>query len=275
MRVPVLTYHAVNIHGTDYADNDLVAFGEDLERLTRNRWRVVPLGWLTEQLLGRADRDLHRCVALTCDDGTDFDYADLTHPTAGPQQSLYSRLRAFRARHGAAAQPQLHLTAFVIASPQARRAIDARSILGRGWMRDEWWPEVVASGLMAVDNHSWDHNHPDCDWPGIDDMPRGHFGHVDNALRAAYEVELAAAYIGARVPGAPPRHFCYPFGHVPPYLRDEWLPAHADRLGIEGAWADGARPVEADSPRFELPRYICGWHWKSPEELDRLLEDAC
>ncbi len=274
MRVPVLTYHAINIRGTDYADNDLVAFGEDLERLTAAGWRIVPLSWITDQLLGRSARDLGRCVALTCDDGTALDFVDLVHPTAGPQRSLYSRLQAFRARRGAAAQPDLHLTAFVIASPRARRAIDAKSILGRNWMHDDWWAEASASGLMAIENHSWDHNHPDCDWAGIDDMPRGHFGAVDNAIRAAYEIELAADYIDARVPGARPRQFCYPFGHVPPYVRDVWLPAHADRLGIDGAWADGGRPVEATSHRFELPRYICGWHWTTPAELDRLLADA-
>src|SRR5690606_8365742 len=30
MRVPILTYHAVNIAGNDYADNDHVAFAADL-----------------------------------------------------------------------------------------------------------------------------------------------------------------------------------------------------------------------------------------------------
>jgi hypothetical protein len=274
MRVPVLTYHSINIRGTDYADNDLVAFGEDLEHLNRAGWRVVPLGWITDQLLGRATRDLTRCVALTCDDGTALDHDNLVHPTAGPQVSIFNRLRAFRARHGAGVQPDLHMTSFVIASPRARQAIDTKAILGQDWMRDDWWAAASASGLMAIENHSWDHNHPNCDWPGIDGMPRGHFGAVDNAVRAAYEIELAADYIDARVPGTRTRQFCYPFGHVPPYVRDEWLPTHADRLGIDGAWADGARPVEPTSHRFELPRYICGWHWKSPAELDRLLADA-
>ena len=41
--VPVLTYHAMNVNGRDYADNDHVALARDLEWLHAHDWRIVPL----------------------------------------------------------------------------------------------------------------------------------------------------------------------------------------------------------------------------------------
>src|SRR6185312_11590224 len=90
LRVPVLTYHAVNIAGNDYANNDHVAFAADLRLITDLGLRIVPLHWVVDQLLGTADRDLSRCVALSCDDGSDFDFFDLVYPTHGPQRSLFN-----------------------------------------------------------------------------------------------------------------------------------------------------------------------------------------
>ena len=43
-----------------------------------------------------------------------------------------------------------------------------------------------------------------------------------------------------------------------------WLATHW-RMG------DGATPVTLQSDRWNLPRYICGWHWKSPETLRTIL----
>ena len=42
MRVPVLTYHANNITGNDYASNDHVALAHDLRALHRKGLRMHP-----------------------------------------------------------------------------------------------------------------------------------------------------------------------------------------------------------------------------------------
>ncbi|HET8899831.1 MAG TPA: polysaccharide deacetylase family protein [Rhodanobacteraceae bacterium] len=275
MRVPVLTYHAVNIAGNDYHDNDHVAFAADLRLIGDLGLRIVPLVWLVEQHLGVANRDLTRCVALSCDDGSDFDYFDLDHPTHGRQRSLFNCLRDYRREHVAQAQPNLHLTSFVIASTQARNTIDRECLVGRGWMRDSWWRAALVSGLMAIENHSFDHNHPCLPTPGADDMPRGSVMHVDNALRAEAEIETAQQFLNDRLAPRRSRLFCYPFGHVPDYLRLSWLPQHGSRCGLLAAFGDGAKPVTAAADIWNLPRYICGWHWKSPDELRAILTDAC
>lgn len=271
MRVPVLAYHAVNIAGNDYASNDPLAFAADLRLINDLGMRIVPLHWVVEQVIGTANRDLEGCVALTCDDGSNFDFEDLDHPTHGPQRSLYNSLLEFIAEHGRAAQPDLHLTSFVIASPEAREHIDRGCLVGRGWMSDNWWREAQGSGLVAIENHSWDHNHAAIPLPGIEGMQRGSFLEVDNHARASAEIVAAADYINSRINPACTRIFCYPFGHVPEYLRTDYFPRLADEHGMLAAMGDGAAPVSESGDRWNLPRYICGWHWKSSDQLRAIL----
>lgn len=272
MRVPVLAYHAVNIAGNDYASNDHVAFAADLSLIDDLGLRIVPLHWVVEQVTGAAERNLDGCVALTCDDGSAFDFHDLAHPLYGLQRSLYHCMRDFIAERGADAQPHLHLTSFVIAAPEAREQMDQDCLCGLGWMSDDWWRAAGDSGLMAIENHSWDHNHPVMPSPGVDDMPRGSFLDVNNHVRAEAEIAAATRYIDARIA---PRHtsiFCYPFSHVSDYLHCEYLPQFGQSHGMIAAMGDGAMPVTSDSDRWNLPRYICGWHWKSPESLREILQ---
>lgn len=271
MRVPVLTYHAVNISGNEYASNDLRAFAADLRLIDELGLRIVPLHWVVEQVIGTADRDLDRCVALTCDDGSALEFHDLDYPGQGMQRSLYHSLLDFIAERGAAAQPDLHLTSFVIASPQAREQMDRGCLYGRGWMNDDWWSTAAGSGLMAIENHSWDHNHPVLAGEGIDGMERGSFLAVNNARRADAEIAMATRYINARTAPRQTRIFCYPFGHVPDYLANEYLPDQSRGHGMLAAMGDGSLPVTQSSNRWNLPRYICGWHWKSPQALREIL----
>ncbi len=271
MRVPVLTYHAVNISGNDYASNDHVALAEDLRLLTRLGKRIVPLDWVIDTWTGRAVRDLEDCVVLTCDDGSDFDYFDLEHPSQGIQRSFYNILVDFQAEFGRAAQPNLHLTCFVIADRESRTHIDQGCLIGKDWMRDSWWQPAIQSGLIGIENHSFDHNHAAVKKPGLVGMARGDFFTVDNFERAEAEISVARDLIDAAITPRKTRVFAYPFGHIPPYLINEYLPEHGDRLDLAIAVGDGAEPVTMDSPRWNWPRYICGWHWKSSEALTEIL----
>ena len=271
MRIPILTYHAVNISGNEYANNDHVAFAADLRLIDDLGLRIVPLQWVVDRLLGDDRRALQDCVALTCDDGSDFDWFDLDHPTHGPQRSLYNCMQDFIAERGADAQPDLHLTCFVIASSQARNHLDQNCLAGRGWMSDRWWRPAVDSGRIAIENHSFDHNHAAIPLPGIAGMERGTFFPVDDRERADEEIAAAARAIDAAIAPHRTSLFCYPYGHVNDYLRSEYFPKHANVHGMRAAFGDGAAPVTTSSDRWNLPRYICGWHWKAPHELARVL----
>lgn len=274
MRVPVLAYHAVNIAGNDYATNDHVAFAADLRLIDDLGLRVVPAHWVVDQIVGSVNRDLSGCVALTCDDGSEFDYFDLDHPTHGTQRSLFNCMADFARERTTAAQSDLHLTSFVIASPPAREQIDRHCLVGRGWMSDRWWRPALESGRMAIENHSWDHNHAAIALPGVEDMQRGSFHAVDNRERADAEIAAATRHIDCVIAPSHTTLFCYPYGHVNDYLRLEYFPQWEKVHGMRAAFGDAAAPLSMHSDRWNLPRYICGWHWKSSDQLRAILREA-
>src|SRR5262249_53381330 len=154
----------------------------------------------------------------------DFDYYDLDHPAHGPQRSLHNCLTDFVYERGVAAQTNLHLTSFVIASPEAREYLDKNCLIGRGWMNDRWWRAALQSGRIAIENHSWDHNHAAIPLPGIDGMERGTFVPCDNRSRADAEIAAATAAIDAVTAPHRTSIFCYPYGQSNAYLREEYLP---------------------------------------------------
>lgn len=273
MIAPILTYHAGNISGNEYADNDHLALASDLAMFTAMGWRVVPLQWLVEQRLGLANRDLARCLVLTCDDGTDLDVRDVVYPGLGVQRGFLGCLEdAISA--APVIQRDVHMTAFVIADPDARSRMDRECLHGLDWMREDWWAGAQTSGRMAIECHSWDHNHAILPDTGVDGMARGDFHQVDNAVRAASEIDRAVDYINGVIAPARCRFFAYPYGHANDFLQREYLPARGAELGLMAAFGVQGEPMTMASDRWHLPRYVCGWHWRSPAELAGILA-AC
>ena len=269
MKVPLLTYHAMNIHGNDYANNDHVAFRDDLEHLDRLGFEILPLREIVEHAFGEADALAgRRVVGLACDDGSDFDARDLVHPTHGPQRSMLNILRDFRAAHPGA-QPRLHLTSFVVVSPQARRQLDTTCMVGAGWWNDDWWDEAIASGLIGIGNHSWDHNHDTlCDVRAFE-ARRGTFVSVDSAEKAQYEIVQAAEYLALKAPNESSALFAYPYGECNDFLVDTWFPRQQGRF--LAAFTTERGYVRIESNRWRLPRFTCGLDWGSPAALERIL----
>lgn len=271
MHIPVLTYHAANVAGTAYAGNDHVALAHDLRLIDALGWRIIPLDAVLDILDGRRPAPDRPCLALSFDDGTEFDVRPIEWPGLGRQPGFLPILQAFRAEAGER-QPELHATCFVIASPAARAAMDRECLFGGGVMGEAWWPQAVASGLIGIGNHSWDHNHPVAPEDAPDGLPRGGFHAVDNDVRAHWQIARAQDYIQARVPGHAVRHFGYPYGDCNGFLSRHWLPQHGPALGLAAAWTTDGRPASASEDRWALPRYVCGLHWRSPDGLRQLLD---
>ena len=81
MKIPVLGYHSDWIWGDIYQTNDHIALYHDLRTIHAQKFRIVPLVWVVEWVLGRREEaTLHKSVAITFDDGADFDYYDIDHP---------------------------------------------------------------------------------------------------------------------------------------------------------------------------------------------------
>jgi len=266
--IPVLTYHSQNVGGKAHADNDHTALFEDLHALHQSGFRVVPLSQVTDLLAGNGDGErLERSVVLTFDDGCNFDVHDLDFPGHGIQHSFLSIMRTF-IRDTSSSPSSLHATSFVIASKEARATIDKGSLFGQSWMSDDWWSETDSGGLIAIENHGWDHNHPD-----LSGDDRGVFHTVDTHEQCLQQVVQAAGAI-AHITGRWPRYFAYPFGQSSEYIRDEFFPDMGDVHGCQAAFGTDAGPVEPGSNRWNLPRFVCGRDWNSASSLIELIK-AC
>jgi peptidoglycan/xylan/chitin deacetylase (PgdA/CDA1 family) len=267
--VPILTWHAMHVDGPAYRENDHTAFRDDLEAIHRLGYRVVPLHEIASALVEGRLESLRGCVGLSFDDGSDFDFHDLPHPAWGPQRGIARILADFRARHGTAAQPTLHATTFVIVSPAAREELDRTCMIGCRWWNDDWWREAERGGLMAVESHSWDHNHESMAATATR-APRAGF-QIENSAEADVEILQAAEVLRELRGRGGDVLLAYPYGDSSDFLRDDYLPRVGARHGIVAAFGAGGGCVTPSSSRWDIPRLVFGQDWATPEELEQLL----
>jgi len=264
----VLTYHSGNIAGNDYATNNLVAFREDLRIIRRLGLSIIPLRTLVDGLIERSSSRLpEHVVAITFDDGLDFDFLELVHPIHGLQPSVAGIMREFATEF----ELPVHATSFVIASPEARMQIANREMLGHQWISDSWWRQAVASGLFHIANHTWDHVSPSVGHDAAEQGRRASSQFIDNPVAAGLQIRQAREYIERIAPNPGSALLAFPYGDYSEFLVDAYLPD--PRLGHGTVAAFTGRPgvVTPESNRWTLPRNSCGKDWTSPEGLTALL----
>jgi peptidoglycan/xylan/chitin deacetylase (PgdA/CDA1 family) len=271
LKAAILTYHSQNIAGSETRNNDHVALAADLDALHSAGYLFVSLDTLVKGLFDGAELPAGRpLICLTFDDGCDFDVRTLEFPGYGLQTGFLQIMEAFVSHQADANQPSLHATSFVIASPEARRLIDSKSLFGRGHMSDDWWSDANTHPLMTIGNHGWDHNHPD-----LPDAPyeRGGFEMIDQPEHCHQQVVHAGEYI-EQLTGNYPSLFAYPFGESSQYIRHEYFPSRQDEHHSLAAVGTTPGLVSANSDRWNLPRFVCGRDWSAPAELlDALDQD--
>jgi len=277
----VLTYHSHHIAGADYATNDHVALAVDLPVIDAAGYRIVPLAELLDLFLAMQrnesiDPREWRVVALTFDDGPEYDAVDHHHPSLGVQPSFLRILDDFASR---TRQTAVCGTSFVIASPAARRCMEAATgpgpyYLHEGALNDDWWLAAIDSGRLAIANHSWDHLHPGLPRVAHSRQVKGDFTSVDNAADADLQIDAATRFIDRRTGGRAAPFFAYPFGQYSRYLVEEYFPRTPSSHGLRAAFTVDARPLRVTENRWSLPRYSCGYNWSSPGELAQLLANA-
>lgn len=266
MPVAVLTYHSNNVLGNDYADNDHVAMAEDLRLLHALGVPVVPLSRAVDAVCDGVGELPPVAVAISFDDGSWFDWHELPHPTLGVQPGFRRVLRESPQR--------AHGTAFVIVSPEARAELDRTCLIGQGWWGDDWWVAAEAEGQIAVENHSWDHNHDTLPRTVVGEGMGGNFHVVDDWQRADGEIRQAADYLDARRGRAGGGLFAYPYGHCNDYLVEDYLPRCRGQHRQRAAFTTDPEPLHAASNRWRIGRYVCGQHWRSPDGLRALLRES-
>jgi len=270
MRTLVMTYHGVNINGNDYADNDHVALSTDLRLIHDLGLPIVSLSEAVDSMLNPESARFEHAVALSADDGAWFDWHDLPHPTCGMQRGLRGILADFVAETGATT----HLTSFVIASPQARHDLDQRCLVGTGWWDDSWWAATTGDSLISLENHSWDHNHEAVSQRVRNEQPPGNFHSIADFASADAEIRQAADFLDQIC--APHRCslFAYPYGERNDYLARDYLPNHKAEHRMRAAFTTDPEPIGPGSDRWQLGRFVCGFHWRSPEALRSIIRDA-
>lgn len=264
MKAAILAYHSQNITGLETSNNDHVALAADLDALHAAGCQFVSLATLINAVFtGAKPVTKSPLVCLTFDDGCDYDVRTLEFPGYGTQPGLLQIMEAFIDHHGSKAQPGLHATSFVIASPEARQLIDSKSLFGSGHMSDDWWQKADAHPLMAIGNHGWDHNHPDLEQG---QYARGGFKMINKYEHCHQQVVQAGEFIELKT-GHRPCFFAYPFGESSEYIRNEYFPSRLDEHGCLAAIGTDPGLVSVQSNRWNLPRFVCGRDWSAPGEL--------
>ena len=196
------------------------------------------------------------------------------HPVYGPQRSFYNILRDFQTEMGAAAQPLLHMTSFVIASPGARRELDARCLapLGLRGMTDGWWAAAAQSDACSALRTI----------AGTIIIPRsvgcvklssaaGDFG-ADRHLCRVPERNTAGGDVYPCQGSNPPGPACWPTRGARParICVRPICPPTKPPTGCGPRSGRTRATVSASSPRWALPRFVCGsgdYGWTTPEGL--------
>ena len=269
----MLCYHGLHAPGTSYAENDHTALEEDLRVIERAGYRILPLTALVDTLTGMSTVELAEAkfVCLTFDDGPDVDYIDYSDERLGLVKSFRRILEEYLAAHPEMDARGPLAVSFVIASRSARTILDRTCIAGRGEWRDTWWGECSRSGVIAIGNHSWDHLHPSL--PSVEqrEQQKGTFFAIDTYRDANVQVRVAREAIEHVLGHASTRLFAYPFGQAPDYLAREYFPRLQAEHGHLAAFTTAGEPVRRESNRWTVPRYVCGEHWRTPDELDAML----
>ena len=272
LKIPVLTYHGMNINKNTYAENDHLALASDLETISELGLKVIPLSRVVDWHQGSlSDEEVSRTVAITFDDGSWFDYYDLDHPTCGVQRSMINILKDFNLRN--VSGHMAHVTSFVISSPQARSSLDKSCMIGKDWWGDQWWMDAASSGIMDVECHSWDHVHPELDNVAQQNQIKGDFGQVKSFIDSELQFTKAGEYIGS-VLGNRPSLFAYPYGSASDYVVNEYLPKYQSRHQFRAAFTTEPKAVSKADSKWLLPRFVCGHDWRSPQELKEILTRA-
>ena len=273
--IPVLCYHSWRIEGSDYASNDHVAMEQDLRALREAGYQL-----LSVPLLVAALRDGSACerfaeeklVSVTFDDGFLYDVEDMTHTEQGLVPSFHTLLnRDDQIPERFDDGPKS--VAFVIASDEARHDLRFSSDPEGYWdLRSDWWLAATEGDTIAIGNHSWDHTHPEVSEVRQREGRKGSFLAIDSTDDAHAQVIEAHRTIDQQTQGRALKIFCYPYGDVPSFLRDEYLPTQGAAAGLEAAFGTGGDLVRPDSNLWNLPRLVCGEHWREEGALLPLID---
>ncbi len=273
--VPVLCYHSWQL-GDNYTDDNHFAMEQDLRTLASMGYQILPTEQLIAVLSGKvcpsniANRKL---ACITFDDGKRWDFYDGV-------RSNGSKIKSFRRilTESQNAVPT-HLNgarslAFVIASPDARNELSQAFSEPPDYWTHDWWKKSAKEGIVGVANHSWDHVHDALKTVRQAENKKGSFFNIETYPDAHAQIAEAQTIIDKIAGKKRISVLGYPYGHAPSYLREEFLPTYGPSIGLKGAMSTAGRAVTNDTNIWDIPRFVCGHHWKTPTEFSELIRST-
>ena len=272
LKIPILTYHSLHAPGDDYSNNDHIALATDLQLIRECGFTPIALDTIADWLDPASDYApvAGHYVGISFDDGCDHDFFDFSHPGIPTLISFYN-LMLNNNREYPNLMP-IVAKSFVIASPLARKVLDKTCIAGRDQWRDSWWQTAERSGILSIDNHSWDHTHPELDFVAQHQQVQGNFHCIDNWHDADMQILQSHWYIQHKLQRRAKGLFAYPYGHANTFLTECYFPYHVDKFA--GAFSTAGEYVTASTSRWSIPRFVCGDHWTNPDQLRTILHGA-
>lgn len=270
--IRVLTYHSQSNQGDHYTTNDHEAFREDLRVLSKEGFRVITALALVDHLLAARLHALpSKTIIITMDDGPIYDVVDDPSGLPGERRSMLRIAREHRRNLFGIplTRSSVRTTSFVIACEKARKDIEDG---GPSYLDGNWWVEAQRTGYVDIGTHSWNHVHPlveevRAQTPNLCEA----FHLIDNDQEAERQIVQAARKIRSVTHSPAASLFAYPYGQRGAFLTEDFLPRQKE---IMAAFTTDGLPVVLDTKRWEIPRYVCNYHWKSPDDLARLLYAA-
>jgi len=262
MKISVLAYHAANIFGNSYQKSDNIALKQDLEMIQALGVKVISTHLLVDYISGTVSlNDNSDYVVITFDDGNNLDFIDSAYPDQGIQKSFFSVLKN--------SKQSVHATSFVIASPEARSIMEKTCLQGYPLLDDNWWQQAEDSGILSIENHSWDHVHPSLNCVKQQDNIKGDFSKINTFSDANIQINKSSEFIKNKLNNKNISLFAYPFGQYNSYLTDEYFPKQ--QSSIKAAFTCEPQHVTRATNLWKIPRFICGCDWKSPQQFKKIV----
>lgn len=270
-KIPVLCYHGANAmlaNSRAYLGNDQTALAEDLTVLQQRGYRLINGLDVVNFILGKVSFSRKdKVICISFDDAPILDYQAYDSPKIGRVTSFRSTLLQSEIFQ----RSQACVLNFVIADETARNELDVACLQGNADLSNKWWEQAIDKRLYDIANHSFDHMHEALQSTAHSRGEQGNFFAVDNYTDANTQIRLAYDKIQTVVNHKATPLFGYPYGHVSDYLRDEYFPNYTQEHQQQGAFSTGGEYVTEQTNIWEIPRFVCGHHWKTPAEFDRLL----
>lgn len=200
---------------------------------------------------------------LTFDDCPHWDYHQYSDNIVGDVKSFHQIIK----ESGLFKAHKVSAMSFAIVSESVRTELDRTCIASRGDWSSNWWESAIDEGFIQIGNHSLDHLHPTLNTVYQSNNIKGDFHQIKTYDDANTQIRVSNEELLKLTNNKSSPYFAYPYGHVSDYLKSDYFPYYQHEHQLKAAFSTAGIPATKDSNIWDIPRMVCGEHWKSTDEL--------